>query len=121
MVEMLGETMDSCVVVRFSGRVTGEEYRQFIDAVDERLENREKVGMVADLSEFEFYGDFEAFKEDFHFGAHEYRRVNRAAFVGEQKWIKLFVKLMGPLYRTEEKQFPSGKLAEACAWAGSEQ
>jgi hypothetical protein len=120
MVEMLGETTDTCVVVRFSEKVTGEEYEQFLDAVDERLKTNEKVNMVADLSEFEFYGDFEAFKEDFHFGAHEYRHVRRAAFVGDQRWITLFVKLMGPLYRAEEKQFPAGRLEEACAWACSE-
>ena len=120
MVEILGETTDTCVVVRFSDKVTGEAYKQFLDAVDERLKALDSVNMVADLSEFEFYGDFEAFNEDFHFGAHEYRRVGRAAFVGDQKWIKLFVKLMGPLYRAEEKQFPAGRLEEACAWACSE-
>ncbi len=121
MVEILGETTDTCVVVRFSGKVTGEEYKRFLDAVDERLKTHDKVNMVADLSDFEFYGDFEAFKKDFHFGAHEYRRVGRAAFVGDQKWIELFVKLMGPLYRVEEKQFPAGRLEEARHWAGSKQ
>ena len=120
MVEVLASSTDSCVVVRFSGKVKGDEYKQFLDAVDERLKSHDGINMVADLSEFEFYGDFEAFKEDFHFGSHQYRKVRRAAFVGDQKWIELFVKLMGPLYRAEEKRFPTGKLAEACAWACSD-
>ena len=96
MVEILENTTDACVVARFGGKVSGEEYREFLDAVDERLKTRDRVSMVADLSEFEFYGDFEAFREDLHFGTHEYRRVERAAFVGDQKWIELFVKLAGP-------------------------
>ena len=120
MVEILGNTTDTSVVVRFGGKVTGEEYKRFLDAVDERLKTHDKVDMVADLSEFEFYGDFEAFKEDFHFGVHEYRRVERAAFVGDQRWIELFVKLTGPLYRATEKHFPAGRLEDACAWACSE-
>jgi hypothetical protein len=107
--------------VRFGGKVTGEEYRQFLDIVDERLKARDKVNLVADLSEFEFYGDFEAFKEDFHFGVHEYRHVERAAFVGDQRWIELFVKLTGPLYRATEKHFPAGQFEDAFAWACTEQ
>lgn len=120
MVEILDETTDTCVAVRFGGKVTGEEYKQFLDAVDEMLKIREKVNMVADLSEFEFYGGSEAFKEDFHFGVHEYRRTGRAAFVGDQKWIELFIKLLGPLTRATEKHFPAGQLEDAYAWACSE-
>jgi hypothetical protein len=121
MIEILEKSTDTCVVVRFGGKVTGDEYRKFLDAVDDRLKTRDKVCMVADLSQFEFYGDFEAFKEDFHFGVNEYRRIERAAFVGDQKWIGLFVKLTGPLYRATEKHFPAGMLDDACAWACQEQ
>jgi hypothetical protein len=117
MLEILNETTDTCVVARFGGKITGEEYKRFLDAVDERLKAQDKINMVADLSEFEFYGDFEAFKEDFHFGIHEYRHVERAAFVGDQKWIELFIKLLGPFYRATEKHFPAGRLEDACAWA----
>jgi len=119
MVEVLDESNDTCVVVRFTGKVTGEEYRKFLDAVDLRLKSNEKINLVADLAEFEFYGDFESFKEDFHFGIHEYRKINRAAFVGDQKWIELAIKLMGPLYRAEDKHFAAGQLADACNWACS--
>ena len=119
MIEILADSTATCVVVRFSGKITGEEYRLFLDAVDERLEEHEKIDMVAELSGFDFYGDLEAFKEDLHFGMHEYRKVRRAAFAGDQKWIELFVKLMGPFYHAEEKHFPAGELKEALAWATS--
>jgi len=117
MVEILDGSTDDCVVARFKDRVTGEEYRVFLDAVDARLESSDTVSIVADLAEFEFYGDFEAFKEDFHFGVHEYRKVERAAFVGDQRWIELFIKLLGPFYRATEKHFPANALDDAVAWA----
>jgi hypothetical protein len=107
------------VVVRFGGKVTGEEYKVFLDATDERLNAGGRVNMVADLSEFEFYGDFEAFKEDFHFGIKEYRELRRVAMVGDKKWIELLLKLMGPLTRAEERHFPAGQLQEAVDWACS--
>ncbi|MHB8896647.1 MAG: SpoIIAA family protein [Candidatus Geothermincolia bacterium] len=117
MVEVLQASTEQCVVVKFGGRISGEEYKTFLEAVDGRLKVRERISMVADLSEFEFYGDFESFKEDFHFGTHEYRKIERAAFVGNRKWIDLFLKLSGPFYKAEEKHFVSGELDDAIAWA----
>jgi len=119
MVEVLEQTTDSCVVARFSGKFTGDEYKAFLDAVDERLAKNEKINMVAVLTEFIFYGDFEALKEDVHFGLHEFRRLNRAAFVGDGKWIKVFMVLAEPFSRAEEKHFAAGELDAACEWACS--
>ncbi len=119
MVEILEQTTDTCVVARFSGKFTGEEYKRFLDAVDERLARHEKINMVAVIPEFTFYGDFESLKEDIHFGTHEFRRMNRAAFVGDHKWIEAFVKLAEPFSRAEEKRFPADGLEEACEWACS--
>jgi hypothetical protein len=117
MVEVLDSTTDTCVVVKFGGKISGEEYKVFLDAIDERLKAGRKVNLVADLTEFTFYGDFEAFKEDARFGTHEYRKVARAALVGDSRWIELFVKLSGPFYKAEEKHFASEALDEAIAWA----
>lgn len=117
MVEILGSSTEGCVVVRFGGKVSGDEYKEFLEAVDGRLAKLDRVNVVADLTAFEFYGDIESAKEDFHFGSHEFRKVGKAAFVGDQKWIEVFVKLSGPFYKAEEKHFGSGALDEAIKWA----
>ncbi len=121
MVEILEQTADTCVVARFSSKVTGDEYKLFLEAVDSRLKDHDQINLVADLPEFTFYGDFEAFKEDWHFGIHEYRKIRRAAFVGDQKWIDVFIKLAEPFSRAEDKRFPAGQIDAACAWACSEE
>lgn len=119
MVEILPESSEACVVVRLEGMITGDEYRVFLDAVTSRLEGNKTIDVVADLSEIKFYGDFEAFREDLHFGTHEFRKVRRAAFVGDQKWIDVLLKLMSHFYRAEDRHFPKGQLEEAVAWASS--
>lgn len=119
MFEMLEQTTDTCVVVRFSGKVKGDEYKEFLDAVDERLARNELINMVAVVPEFMFYGDFEALKEDTHFGLHEFRRLHRMAFVGDQKWIEAFIVLARPFSKAEEKRFGADQLQEACDWASS--
>jgi hypothetical protein len=56
---------------------------------------------------------------DMRFGVKEFRKVNKAAFVGDHKWIDLFVKVTEPFYHVEEKRFPTGELDAAFAWAVS--
>jgi len=119
MYEVLGQSTETCLVIRFSGKVTGEEYQQFLNAVDERLKAGEKISLVLVLSGFEFYGDLEAAKQDFKFGFGEYKQIHRVALVGDQKWISWFTRLIGPFTHAEEKHFPEGQLDAACQWAGA--
>jgi hypothetical protein len=119
MIEILAQSTDSCLVVHFNGKVTGDEYQQFLDALGERLKATEKVNLVLELSGFEFYGDFETAKKDFKFGFGDYKRIRRAAFVGDQKWLEWFTRLIGPFTRAEEKHFPEGLSESAYAWARS--
>ena len=117
MIEILPISSEACLSVHFSGKVTGSEYQQFLDALDERLKAGGKVSLVLELSGFEFYGDFESTKKDLKFGLGEYKHIRRAAFVGDQKWIEWFTHLIGAFTRAEEKHFPAGQINEAYQWA----
>ena len=119
MIEILDQSTDTCLATRFSGKVTGEEYQQFLDALEKRLETGDQVNLVMALAEFEFYGDFDSAKKDVKFGFGEYKHIQRVALVGNQKWIAWFTQLMGPFTRAEEKHFPEGQIEAAFAWACS--
>lgn len=117
MFEVLDQSTESCLAARFSGKVTGDEYQQFLDAVDERLKTSDKINLALVLTGFEFYGDFAAAKKDLQFGLKEYKHIHRAALVGDQKWIEWFTRLMGPFTRAEEKHYPEDQLDAAISWA----
>jgi hypothetical protein len=102
-----------------SGKLTGQEYQQFLDALEERFKTNNEANLVLVMTGFEFYGDFESFKKDIKFGFGEYKRVRRAAFVGDQKWIAWFTRFIGPFTRAEEKLFPAGQSEAAINWAGA--
>ena len=102
-----------------SGKVTGDKYQKFLNAVNDRLLTHEKVSLVLELSDFEFYGDFEAARKDFKFGFGDYKRIHRAAFVGNKRWIEWFTRLIDPYTRTEEKYFSENQFEEAYVWASS--
>ncbi len=116
MFEDLPPSTDATLAVHFSGKITGPEYQQFLDALEPRLKAGSKVNVVFDLTGAEFYGDFAAAKKDWTFAFGEYQQLHRAAFVGDQKWIELFTGAIGPLIRVEEKHFPAGQLDQALAW-----
>ena len=117
MIEILDETTEACLVVRFSGKVMGAEYQQFLDAVREHLKAGDPVGLVIELAGLQGYGDLEAAWKDLKFGFGEYQYIRKAAFVGDQKWIDWFTRLIGPFTKAEEKHFPEGELTSACDWA----
>ena len=117
MYETLEESTHTCLVSRFSGKVTREEYQRFQDAVDERLKTSQKINLVVLLSNFEFYGDLSAAGKDIKFAFGEYKHIRRAAFVADQMWIDWFTHLIGPFTRAEEKHFPDGELEAAFEWA----
>ena len=50
--------------MHFSGKVTGAEYQQFLDALGQRLKTGEKFALVIEFTGFEFFGDFEAARMD---------------------------------------------------------
>jgi hypothetical protein len=117
MIEILEPSTPTTLGVRISGKVTGPDYQQFLDAVGERLKTGAPLNLVVELSDFEFYGDFEAAKMDFKFGFGEYKHIQKAAFVGDQKWIGWFTHFIGIFTRAEEKHFPAGQLDTAFQWA----
>ena len=119
MIEVLPQSSETCLAVHFSDKVTGQEYQQFLDAIGERLKTGEKISLVCEFIDFDFYGDFESAKKDIKFGFGEYKRIHRAAFIGDQKWVEWFTRLIGPLTRAEEKHFPAGEFDAAFRWACS--
>ena len=118
MIEILPQSTSGCLNAHFSGKVTVDEYQQFLDALGKRLGTAEKVSLVLKLSGF-VYGDFETVTKDIKFGFGEYKRIQRVALVGNQKWIEWFARLIGPFTSAEEKHFPEGQIEAAFAWACS--
>jgi hypothetical protein len=101
MLEILDETPEACLAVRFSDMVTGAEYQLFLDAVNEHLKAGDPVSLVIELTGLQGYGDMEAAWKDLKFGFGEYQYIWKAAFIGNQKWIDWFTRLFGPF--TEAK------------------
>ena len=103
--------------MKFSGKLRGAEYWELINKVENAIQANSAVNMVWVLQELEF-PEWEAIKADTHFGLKDYRHIRRGAYVGDQKWVEWFVKLIGPFTRAEERMFRPDQLDDAVQWAG---
>lgn len=118
MIEYLAESTPTCIVVKFSGKLRGADYKELIGKVESAIQANSSVNLVLVMQELEF-PEWEAITADARFGLKDYRHIRRAAFVGDQKWAEWFVKLIGPFTRAEERAFPPEQLNEAVLWVCS--
>jgi hypothetical protein len=117
MIEILPQSTQSCVGFKIGGRVTAEDYEVLIPKVDEAIAASGKINLLAVVGDFEGVKGFDAVKADFKFGTQQYRRVEKAAFVGEKKWMEWLTKIIDPFTRrTDEKFFDPDQLEEAWQW-----
>ena len=117
MFEILPESTDTCIGFKISGEVNAEDYDTLLPKLDEAISAHGKVNLLMVMGDFEGISGLDAFKADFNFGTHQYRKVDKAAFVGDKKWLNWVVKIMDPFTRrTDEKLFESDQLEEAWQW-----
>lgn len=117
MFEILPQSTETCISFKVSGKVTAEDYDAILPKLDEAISEHGKINLLILMDDFKGYGDLEAAKDDFEFGTHQYRQVEKAAFVGEKKWMEWMVKIMDPFTRrTDERFFVLDQLDEAWQW-----
>ena len=117
MIEVLPQSTESCVGFKFSGTLTAEDYDVMVPKLDEAIAASGKINMLVEMGDFKWRAGLEGAKADFKFGTHQYRLVEKAAFVGEKKWQEWMVRLMDPFTRrTDERFFDLGQLDEAWNW-----
>jgi len=117
MFEILPESTDTCIGFKISGTVTAEDYETLLPKLDEAIAAHGKINLLVVLEDYEGFDGIDAAKADFQFGTHQYRQVEKAAFVSDKKWLDWTIKIMDPFTRrTKEKNFEPDQLKEAWAW-----
>ena len=117
MIEILPESTENCIGFKISGEIDAEDYDTLLPKLDAAIAAHGKINLVVVLENMEGFDGIEAAKDDFRFGTHQYRQVEKAAFVSDKKWLERMVKLMDPFTRrTEEKTFAMDQLEDAWAW-----
>ena len=122
MIEFLPESTETCIGIKVSNKVTAEDYESLLPQLDEAISDHGRINLLMVMSDFGGWSSLDAAKADYKFGTHQYRQVEKAAFVGEKKWQEWMIKVMDPFTRrTDERFFDLEQLDEAWSWVKKEQ
>jgi hypothetical protein len=104
---------------RVAGTVTAEDYDKIIPALEEKLNEHEEIGILADLTDLEDMTR-DALRRDLQYGLSklgELHRFQRAAVVSEKQWIKAATEMTGALFpQIEARVFPADEKTQALEW-----
>ena len=121
MFEILPESTGDSIGFKVSGKLTAEDYDVLLPKLDEAINAHGKINLLMVFSDFDGWDDLDAAKADYKLGTHQYRQVEKAAFVGEKKWQGWMIKILDPFTRhTKERFFEGDQLEDAWSWIKEE-
>ena len=121
MFEILPDSTDANIGFKVSDKVTAEDYEKLLPKLDEAIAVHGKINLLVLIGDFDGYDDLEAAKADFKLGTHQYRQVEKAAYVGDKKWQGRMIKILDPFTRhTKERFYEVDQLEDAWSWIKEE-
>ena len=95
MLQFLPVTDGNIIAIRASGKLSHEDYQQFLPKLEKQIESLGKVSVLFELDNFRGW-DLEAAKDDFNFGMQHLNDFDRIAIVGDKAWEHWMVAMMKP-------------------------
>ncbi|KKB11540.1 hypothetical protein VE25_12155 [Devosia geojensis] len=102
-----------------AGTVTADDYDKIIPEVEEKLQNHEDIGILADLTGLEDMTGG-ALARDFQYGLGklgEMHRFKRAAVISDKQWIKAATEIADKVFpQVEARVFQKDEKDQAMRW-----
>lgn len=120
MIETLPESEGDLLGVRFTGKLTDEDYDEVLGpAMEGLIEKHGKVKVLCHFDE-EFEGwEMGAMWADAKFGIKHRKDFTKLAVVGGPKWIEWGTKAFAPIVEGAVRTFRPDQLDEAWEWVRS--
>ena len=102
MLQFLPVFEGNTIAVRASGKLSHEDYQDFLPKLEAQIKELGKVSILLELDDFLGW-DLEAAKDDFKFGMSHLDDIERFAVVGDKAWEHWMIAMVKPF-------MPSGKV-----------
>ena len=100
---------------RVSGKLTDEDYRQFLPRLDELIGQYGKISLLFELDDFKGW-EMQAAWDDLKYGLAHDEDFERIAVVGEKRWHRWITKFGNLMTTTEIRYFDRDDLQKAWDW-----
>jgi hypothetical protein len=118
MIEVKEQEHGNVLDVTVTGRLTKEDYEQFVPEVERLIHEHGKLRVLFDMHGFHGWTPG-ALWEDIKFEARHFRDIERLAFIGERKWEAGMATFCRPFTSAAIKYFDHGQADEAREWVRS--
>ena len=113
---LLRPEMDGKIlVVHVSGRLTREDYRQFVPELEKSVEQHEKIRILFEMEDFHGW-KASALWEDVKLGFKHWSDIERVAMVGDKAWEKGMSVFCKPFTRAKIQYFDLAEIDQAREW-----
>jgi hypothetical protein len=109
----------SILHVRATGKLTREDYAQWVPALDAQIEAHGRVNILMEMHDFHGW-TAGALWDDLKFGVTHFGSISRIAIVGEKPWQKGMASFCRPFTRARIHYFEASEIDAAQAWLDAE-
>ena len=106
---------DNVYAVRVSGKLSHEDYQNFLPSLEDLIKSDEKISLLIELDDFHGI-ELSAVKDDFKFSAKYNDAFEKVAIVGERKWHRWMTLLSTPFFKGSVKYYNRIDLQDAWDW-----
>lgn len=109
---------DGFTKVYVTGKLTSDDYEQFLPAVEDRICKKGKLRILFNMHDFHGW-TAGALWEDFKFDVHHFKDIERLAIVGEKRWQKGMSAFCKPFTTAQIRYFDRSEVEAARTWLRS--
>jgi hypothetical protein len=114
-VELHEEAFGKCLLVKLSGKLTKEDYQQFVPEIERLIQKEGKLRILVQMHDFHGW-TMGALWEDIKFDLKHFGHIERLALVGERKWEAGMAVFCKPFTRATIRYFDEAHSEEAQRW-----
>ena len=121
MLQFLPVSDGNIIAIRASGKLTHEDYQQFLPLMEEQIAELDKVSILFELDDFSGW-ELDAAMDDLSFGMKHLSDFERIAIVGDKAWERWMALLAKPFLSSGEvRYFNRENLQDAWDWLREKQ
>lgn len=114
-IEIEEKSWENILTMRLSGKLTKEDYEQFVPEMERMMKIHNKIRILVELDDFHGWTTAAAW-EDTKFGMRHFSDIERMAIVGDTAWEKGMALLVKPFTKAKVKYFDANQMAAAKTW-----
>ncbi len=114
-VELLQDYDGKVLTIQTSGKLTLEDYHQFVPRIEQIINKHGRVRVLFDMRDFHGWS-MAALWEDLKFDLKHFKDIERLAMVGERTWEKWMATFCRPFTSAEIRYFDQSESDKAHRW-----